>query len=232
MDDGDAVELNGVDAGFPRRTVLHDVTAGIPRGRVCAVVGANGAGKSTLLDVLAGVRPPTAGSVRWASRQRPAYVVQRSEVADSLPVTVRAAVEMGRWAQRGPWRRLTAADHAIVDRRLAQLGLDGLAGQRLDALSGGQRQRALVAQGLAQEADLLLLDEPAAGLDLEARRRIDDALHAACAQGVTVVRVTHDLPVAGRAEHCLLLHAGRVVAQGVPADVLTDEGVRTAWGLP
>jgi zinc/manganese transport system ATP-binding protein len=86
--------------------------------------------------------------------------------------------------------------------------------------------------GLAQEADLLLLDEPAAGLDLEARRRIDDALGAACTRGVTVIRVTHDLSVARRADHCLLLHAGPITGQGTPGEVLTDDAVRTAWGLP
>jgi zinc/manganese transport system ATP-binding protein len=230
--DEDAVKLREVDAGFRRRTVLHGVTARIPAGRMCAVVGPNGAGKSTLLDVIAGVRTPTAGSVHRASRLRPAYVVQRSGVADTLPITVRTAVEMGRWAQRGPWRRLTAADRTVVEDYLSQLGLHELAERRLDALSGGQRQRALVAQGLAQEADLLLLDEPAAGLDLEARRRIDEALGAACSRGATVVRVTHDLPVAQRADHCLLLRAGRITGQGTPGEVLTDDAVRTAWGPP
>jgi zinc/manganese transport system ATP-binding protein len=231
VSDGAAVELYGVDAGFRQRTVLHGVTARIPAGCMCAVVGPNGAGKSTLLDVIAGVRAPTAGSVLRASRLRPAYVVQRSGVADTLPITVRAAVEMGRWAQRGPWRRLRSADRTVVARCLSQLGLDDLADRRLDALSGGQRQRALVAQGLAQEADLLLLDEPTAGLDLQVRRRIDEALAAACARGVTVVRVTHELPVAQRADHCLLLRGGRVTRQGAPGEVLTAAAVRAAWGL-
>ncbi|WP_404799946.1 zinc ABC transporter ATP-binding protein AztA [Actinoalloteichus fjordicus] len=226
------VTMRDVSASYGSRRVLVDVTARVPRSQVTAVVGANGAGKSSLLNVIAGTLPPTSGTLRRTGSRRPAYVVQRSDVSDALPITVRGTVEMGRWAHRGPWRRLTARDHAVVADCLARLDIRDLAERQLGALSGGQRQRALVAQGLAQEAELLLLDEPGAGLDLAAQTRIEDALAQACRDGVTVLRVTHDLDVARRADHCLLLRDGRLVAEGLPEAVLTPERVRAAWGVP
>ncbi|MDT0323316.1 zinc ABC transporter ATP-binding protein AztA [Streptomyces millisiae] len=230
----DAVALRGVTAGYPRRPpALRDITARLPRAGRTAVVGPNGAGKSTLLGVVAGVLRPTAGSVtrHEDAGRRPALVVQRSAAADALPLTVRDAVAMGRWAHRGPWRPLTRQDRAVVRDCLDRLGLLDLAGRQLGELSGGQRQRALVAQGLAQDARLLLLDEPAAGVDLAATRRISAVLADAAERGVTVVQATHDLDEALRADHCLLLADGRLLAEGPPAAVLTPEALARAVGL-
>jgi zinc/manganese transport system ATP-binding protein len=214
----DALVIRDLVAGHGR-PALHGIHARIPRARVTAVVGPNGAGKSTLLDVLAGVLAPAAGGVDRIVGRSPAYVVQRSAAPDTLPITVRATVEMGRWASRGPWQRLTAQDRAVVDDCLHRLGVQDLADRPLGALSGGQRQRVLVAQGLAQESDLLLLDEPAAGLDAEARACIDEVLAGATADGVTVVAVTHDPDAAERADHRLALHDGRVVGDGPLASI-------------
>ncbi|WP_433226116.1 zinc ABC transporter ATP-binding protein AztA [Microtetraspora malaysiensis] len=224
MDDEEesAVAVRGLTARFGRRTVLHELTARFPRSRVTALVGPNGSGKSTLLGVLAGVLRPAYGSVERTSARRPGFVPQRGAVPDSLPITVRETVAMGRWAHCGPWRRLSERDRAVVDDCMARLGVLDLAARRLDALSGGQRQRVLVARGLAQEPDLLLLDEPATGLDLDARRRIAAALEEAVAAGATVVQATHDLDAATRADHCLLLDEGRLAAEGPPALVLAS----------
>jgi zinc/manganese transport system ATP-binding protein len=215
----DALVIRDLVAGHGR-PALHGIRARIPRARVTTVVGPNGAGKSTLLDVLAGVLAPSAGGVERLVGRSPAYVVQRSAAPDTLPITVRATVAMGRWASRGPWRRLTPGDRAVVEDCLRRLDVHELAGRRLGTLSGGQRQRVLVAQGLAQESDLLLLDEPAAGLDAQARLRIGEVLTRAAADGVTVVAVTHDPAAAARADHCLLLREGRLVAEGPPQDVI------------
>jgi zinc/manganese transport system ATP-binding protein len=206
----DALLVRDLVAGHGAAPALHGITAAVPRGRTTAIVGPNGAGKSTLLDVLADVLAPRSGSVLRTSRRRPAYVVQRSAAPDTLPITVRATVTMGRWALRGPWRRLTAHDRAAVEDCMHRLGVHDLAERPLGTLSGGQRQRTLVAQGLAQESDVLLLDEPAAGLDADARERIDEELARAASAGNTVVRVTHDPVVADRADHCVRLHAGRI----------------------
>lgn len=217
--DQPAVRLRGLSAGYARHTVLHDVTADFPRAKVTAVVGPNGSGKSTLLGVLAGVISPAAGAVE-ISTWRPAFVVQHSAVPAGLPITVRETVAMGRWAHRGPWRRLSKEDKVLVDTAMERTGITDLAPRRLSSLSGGQRQRALLAQAFAQESDLLLLDEPDAGLDAQSRLDISTAISHAQANGVTVIHVTHDLDEASRADHCLLLQDGRLTAQGDPHAVL------------
>ncbi|MFI6578158.1 zinc ABC transporter ATP-binding protein AztA [Nocardiopsis sp. NPDC050513] len=230
------VRLEGVYAGYGRRDVLCAVDADIPHGMVTALVGSNGSGKSTLLGVLAGTVRPRRGSVVLAGQGRPAFVVQRSAVSDALPVTVREAVSMGRWAHRGLWRPLTRHDREVVTACLERMEVADLAGRRLGELSGGQRQRVLVAQGLAQEADLLLLDEPSAGLDHRSQQRIRATLEDLGGEGVTVVHATHDPGETSAADHCLVLTAGRIVASGPPEDVapLWDGagagGPSSAWG--
>ncbi|MEV0389021.1 zinc ABC transporter ATP-binding protein AztA [Nonomuraea sp. NPDC050643] len=225
----DGVVISGVTAGYGRRTVLSELSARLPRAAVTAVVGPNGSGKSTLLGVLAGTVRPSRGTVGHAAPGRPGFVAQRDAVAESLPITVRETVAMGRWAARGPWRRLTADDWSVVDACMASLDVAGLAARRLGTLSGGQRQRVLVAQGLAQEPGLLLLDEPTTGLDLSARRHIEAALDRERDRGVTVVHATHDLDLAMRAEHCLILEGGRLTAAGPPASVLTQPTLGQAF---
>ncbi|GAA1102939.1 zinc ABC transporter ATP-binding protein AztA [Nocardiopsis metallicus] len=205
--------LDDLYAGYGRTDVLKGVSAEVPEGAVTALVGPNGAGKSTLLGVLAGTVPLRRGKVtpdRGARAARPAFVVQRSAVPDTLPLTVRAAVAMGRWAHRGLWRPLTRHDRAVVARCMERAGVADLADRGLGGLSGGQRQRALIAQGLAQEADLLLLDEPSAGLDQEARERISRTVADIAAEGVTVVHATHFAEEARGADHLLTLDQGRV----------------------
>lgn len=226
------VTLSGISAGYPGRPVLTQLDAHIPAFGSTALVGPNGSGKSTLLGAIAGVIPVTAGTLRHRTGGRPAFVMQRSAVADTLPLTVRETVAMGRWGRRGLWKRLTPRDRAVVDACLERLGIADLATRQLGELSGGQRQRALVAQGLAQEADLLLLDEPTTGLDTPAQRRITEVLDEATRDGVTVVQATHDLAAARRADHCLLLHEGRLLSEGPPGTVLTDEALERVWQLP
>ncbi|PCG82595.1 ABC transporter ATP-binding protein [Streptomyces sp. WZ.A104] len=216
-------------AGYPGRPVLHQVSGEIAELATTVLVGPNGSGKSTLLGVLAGVIKPTSGDLLRTGDRPPAFVPQRGAVGDTLPLTVRQTVEMGRWGERGPWRRLTARDHATVDAVLDRLGIGDLASRQLGELSGGQRQRALIAQGLAQESDLLLLDEPTTGLDPEARERIGALLTTLVADGVTIVQATHDLEVARAADACLLLQDGRLAGQGRPDQVLTTSSLTRVW---
>ncbi|PNG21788.1 zinc ABC transporter ATP-binding protein AztA [Streptomyces cahuitamycinicus] len=223
------LRFSGLCAGYPGRPVLHRVSAEITALTTTVLVGPNGSGKSTLLGVLAGVIKPTSGDLLRTGDRPPAFVPQCGAVGDTLPLTVRQTVEMGRWGERGPWRRLTARDHATVDAALDRLGIGDLASRQLGELSGGQRQRALIAQGLAQESDLLLLDEPTTGLDPEARYRIGALLTALVADGVTVVQATHDLEVARAADACLLLQDGRLAGQGHPDQVLTTSALTRVW---
>lgn len=197
-----SVELGGID-------VLDGITLRVHSGEKIALAGRNGSGKSTLLGVIAGTQEHRRGSVQRAGRM--AFVVQRSAVPNTLPVTVRDTVTMGRWAVRGAWRRLTKEDHVIVSSRIQQLGLDGLENRQLGELSGGQRQRALVAQGLAQNADILLLDEPTAGLDDHARELIDLAIDKEIDRGAAVVHATHDDAVIRAAHRLVFLEDGAVV---------------------
>ena len=226
-----AASARDLTLGYGTRRVLDRASFDLPAGAVTALIGPNGAGKSTLLHALAGQLAPAGGSLHVpaaARRGGVAYVLQATEVNAQLPITVREAVTMGRYATAGPFR-LRSGDRAAVDRALEALGITDLAGRQLRELSGGQRQRAFVAQGLAQEADLLLLDEPITGLDVVSRQAILDAIGAECARGHTVVVSTHDLGDAAAADHLLLL-AGRLVAGGPPADVLTDVHLADAYG--
>ncbi|MFD3922620.1 zinc ABC transporter ATP-binding protein AztA [Streptomyces sp. NPDC058595] len=226
------IGLDEMSAGYANRVVLRQLTARIPAFTTTAVVGPNGSGKSTLLGVLAGVIPVTAGTVERRTGGHAAFVVQRSRAADVLPLTVRDTVAMGRWGRLGLRRRSSRRDREAVERSMERLGITSLAHRQLGELSGGQRQRALVAQGLAQEADLLLLDEPATGLDAAAERLIADVLADVTAEGVTVVQATHDLTAARAAGHVLLLQDGRLRGQGAPAGTLTDRAVEEVWRLP
>ena len=204
-------------------------------GSVTSVVGPNGSGKSTLLHAVAGLLDGDTGSVEVlgtdpvTARSRVAYVLQAVAVTEHLPITVREVVTMGRYAVRGPFGRLRAADRDAVDRAIERLELADLAQRHLGELSGGQRQRALVAQALAQEAEVLLLDEPVTGLDLASVERIRRVVDEERAAGRTVVVATHDLADARTADHLVLL-AGRVVASGPPSTALTRRSLAEAYG--
>ncbi|MEU6452484.1 zinc ABC transporter ATP-binding protein AztA [Streptomyces sp. NPDC046979] len=226
---GDRVGFRDLNAGYPGRPVLRQLTADVPALAMTALVGPNGSGKSTLLGVLAGVITATSGQLHYAESSPPAFVPQRGAVGDTLPLTARQTVEMGRWSERGLWRRPARRDRAVVDSAMERLGVADLGARQLGELSGGQRQRVLIAQGLAQQSDLLLLDEPTTGLDPEARERITTLLRELVADGTTVVQATHDLEAARSADACLLLSDGRLVADGPPAEVLTPQALSRIW---
>jgi ABC-type Mn2+/Zn2+ transport system ATPase subunit len=212
--------------------VLDRATFEIPSGAVTALIGPNGAGKSTLLNAMAGLLHPRAGRLQIPAGGRRggvALVLQATHVNKHLPLTVRETVTMGRYATLGPLRRPRSADREAIDAALEALAISDLAHRPLHDLSGGQRQRAFVAQGLAQGADVLLLDEPITGLDIVSRQHILDAIASQRAAGRAVLVSTHDLGDAAAADHLLLL-AGRVVASGSPAAVLTPDHLAEAYG--
>ncbi|WP_405407737.1 zinc ABC transporter ATP-binding protein AztA [Streptomyces sp. NBC_01124] len=223
------IRITDLDAGYPGRPVIRQLTTDIPALAMTTLVGPNGSGKSTLLGVLAGVITPTSGRLRYAQGRPPAFVPQRGAVGDALPLTARQTVEMGRWGERGLWRRPSRHDREVVDSAMARLGVADLAARQLGELSGGQRQRVLIAQGLAQQSDLLLLDEPTTGLDPGSRERITVLLTDLVADGTTVVQATHDLEAARAADACLLLGDGRLVGQGPPEQVLTPTALSRIW---
>lgn len=185
-----AVDL---DVDLDGHAVLRGASLTASAGEVTAIVGPNGAGKSTLIETIAGLHRPRGGHVELAHPDEVALVPQRSAISPRLPITVGELVAMGRWRHTGAWRRLSGADRAIVAESLEIVGLRELRRRPVSTLSGGQRQRALLGQGLAQRARLLLLDEPMTALDESSKSRLDDAILAAAAGGAAVVVVTHDL---------------------------------------
>ncbi len=205
----------------------------IPSGQLTAVIGPNGSGKSTLLNAIAGLVESTAGSIdvpaRRAGAHRIAYVMQTTKINDTLPVTVAEVVTMGRYAGLGAYRWLKAEDRAAVASAMERTGVIDLGSKHLTELSGGQRQRVLVAQGMAQDHDILLLDEPLTGIDITTAKAIDEAIHAEIDRGCTVVLTTHDLPEAQVADYVILL-SGRIVASGPPDEVLTPANLSEAYG--
>ena len=227
-----AVRAEDLVLAYGSNVALGASSFEIPRGGITVLIGPNGSGKSTLLGAMAGLIDPVGGSIDVpgleGSEQRISYVLQSTKVNDTLPVTVREVVTMGRYAGARA-RRLDAGDQAAVDNAMRRMGITHLAGRHLRELSGGQRQRVLVAQGLAQEHEILLLDEPLTGLDLTSAQAIDNVIHDETRTGCTIVMTTHDLAEAQVADHVVLL-SGRVVASGAAEEVLTLENLTAAYG--
>jgi iron complex transport system ATP-binding protein len=239
--------LEGVSFSYPqpdgrRREVLRSIDLTLPRGDLVALVGNNGSGKTTLLRLLSGVLKPDAGQVRFDGRPLPDWrridLAQRVAVLPQqldLPVGFRVAelVEMGRAPHA---RRLFAsseADERAVERALADADALDLADRFADELSGGERQRVLVAMALAQEPDLLLMDEPTLHLDLAHQVALLSAIRRLRLQrGLTVLAVLHDLNLAAAfAPRIVVLDRGVVAADGAPEEVLTRPLVHEVFGV-
>jgi len=231
-----AAQGRGVVLAYDGRAAVDASDFSIPTGRLTAVIGPNGSGKSTLLNALAGLLAPRQGTIEvlgrlpGRSRRRVAYVLQSTTVNEVMPITVRETVAMGRYALLGLWGFPTLPHWRATQRAMERLEVADLAGRHLLELSAGQRQRVFVAQGLVQEADLLLLDEPFTGLDLVSTERIRSAVAEERQRGVTIVMTTHDVAEANRADHVLLM-AGRVHAEGPPLSALHPDRLSEAYGI-
>jgi iron complex transport system ATP-binding protein len=224
------VSARGVAVSYGSTVALGPSDFDVPGGGVVSLIGPNGSGKSTVLNLMAGLVSPRAGSISVdVDAARISYVMQATKVNEALPVTVREVVTMGRYASLGPYGQMRAEDRVAVDTVLDRMDITGIAGRHIHDLSGGQRQRVLVAQGLAQEHDLLLLDEPMTAVDLTTAQAIDDVIHTETMEGCTVVITTHDLSEARSSDFVVLL-AGVVVASGPPEAVLTEENLLAAYG--
>ena len=223
-----ALTVTGLTAGYRDVLALDDVSFSVPEGALTALIGPNGAGKSTLLQALLGVLRPWRGAVQVAGQSAGrgvgcfGYMPQGSLVDWDFPVTVQDVVAMGRYAQRGPGRRLGAADRAAVERALGQVGMADLRERPIGALSGGQRQRVFLARALAQEAPILLLDEPVSGVDTLSQQAIIAILQRLAAGGTTILVATHDLAAAAEHFDYVLCLNRRLVAAGPPDAVLTE----------
>jgi ABC-type Mn2+/Zn2+ transport system ATPase subunit len=230
------ITAEGLTIGYRSRAVVADLDLHLERGQMLALVGTNGSGKSTLLKTIVGLLPLIEGSITVLGQppgrqpRRLAYASQFHQSGFVLPLRVRDVVRMARFANHGLLGRTGATDRDLVEEALDRMGISELAGRPLSDLSGGQRQRVYVAQALARRADLLVLDEPGAGIDVAGRDLYEAALDDERARGAAVVVATHDIGEAERADRVVLL-AGRVVAQGSAGEVLTAENLLDAFGV-
>lgn len=234
-----SIDVRGVSVDYGDVRALDDVTLRVAPGRVTGLIGMNGSGKSTLFKTVTGLIRPGQGSVLVdgappaAARRRGVlgYVPQSEDVDWAFPVSVRDVVMMGRYSHQGFTRRASDADRDAVDEAIARVELEDFADRQIGRLSGGQRKRAFVARGIAQDARILLLDEPFAGVDKKSEATIVRLLRGLAAEGRTVLVSTHDLHALPKLadDAVLLLH--RVVFQGSVDEALRPENLARAFGL-
>lgn len=208
---------------------LQQVSFATACGSCLALIGPNGAGKSTLLKTIAGLLKPDQGRILWRGTtvatwsREIAYLPQREHVDWNFPVTVRGVVEMGRFPQVGWWRPFSAADHDAVTRAIAMMELEPLAKRQINCLSGGQQQRVFLARALAQEAHVLLLDEPFTGLDRTSKRLLASTLRQLASEGRLVIASHHDLETVREIYDEVLLLNRTQLAFGPVAEVFHDD---------
>ncbi len=221
------LEVRGVSVALGGRTVLEDVTFAAPAGTLVGVLGPNGAGKTTLLRALLGLVPHT-GTVRLPGAV--AYVPQSGSVNPAFPVDPLGVVAMARYPRRRWGWRLTREDRDLALAALEEVGLTDVARRPFDELSGGQRQRVLVARALAQGGDVLLFDEPLAGIDPPSQETILEVVAARCRRGAVAVMTTHDLAQASRVCDRLVLLDRVLIAAGRRDEVMRADVLRRAYG--
>ena len=230
------LEVQNISIGYGDKVVLHDLSFQIPHGARVAVVGPNGAGKSTLFKALVGLLPLRHGNILihgeslGSHKDCVAYVPQREEVDWRFPVTVQDVVMMGRFAQIGWLKRVSARDRDMVQKSLAQMGIAELASSSIGQLSGGQQQRAFLARALAQEPHILLMDEPFTGVDITTQETTLQLIDHLQEKEVTAMVSTHDLNLAGSRFDLVLLLNHRLIAFGTPQEVFARENLAQAFG--
>ncbi len=222
-----AVEITDLTVEFDQVTALDNVSHTFEPGTATAVMGVNGSGKTTMLECLAGLQKPTSGTIRGMAENL-AYVCQHL-AAGWMPITAGEVLAMGRYRERGLVGRLRGSDRAAMHKAGEQLDVNQFARRSFGDLSGGQQQRVRIAQVLACEPDVIMLDEPVTGLDIPSQERILGVIEDYASRGAVVIITTHHLD---EARHCdsVVLLANRLVAAGAPDEMLTEERLRETFG--
>jgi ABC-type Mn2+/Zn2+ transport system ATPase subunit len=223
------LSVHNLSVSYNGSRALDSVSLEVDAGQRVSVVGPNGAGKSTLFRALVGLVPHQSGRVETHGTEL-GYVTQRSAVDWSFPVTVHDVVMMGRVGKMGWLRWQRPVDREVVQRCLQDVGMAAYADRQIGELSGGQQQRVFIARALAQEAGILLMDEPFSGVDASAQETILEILSQLHEQGVTMLVSTHDLNLAVEWSDRLALLNGRLIAYGPPREVVTPQRLAEAYG--
>ena len=224
-----AIDIEDLTVSYGPVPALLDVSVEIPAGKLVGVIGPNGSGKSTFIKSILGFVKPDVGEVKIFSedvnsiRGRIAYVPQRGAVDWDFPVTAREVAAMGRYGHRKWWQNLTREDFRLADEALDKVRMREFGKRQIGQLSGGQQQRVFLARALAQDADILLLDEPFAGVDAATERAILDVLQETRERGKTLVVVHHDLATAAEYFDLLVLLKQRLFGFGPPNRILDPE---------
>jgi iron complex transport system ATP-binding protein len=234
------IETENLNAGYGTRPVIQGISFGIPRGEVAGIIGPNGAGKTTLFRLIGGTMRPWSGEVRYQgqdvsemnSRERARRIaVLPQGLPMTFPFTVGDFVMMGRLPHKGRLQPMSEADRKIAEATMKMTEVDSLAGRSITELSGGELQRVFLAQALAQEPELLLLDEPTSHLDIAHQVEIMDLIRRLNREkGLTILMVQHDLNLAGMyCDRLLLIGEGRIRANGAPGEVLTYQNIEAVY---
>ncbi len=223
------IVVKNLTVNYRNLTALKNISFNSSCGNRIALIGPNGGGKSTLLKSIAGLVKKTTGTIQWRGEavskwsREFAYLPQREEVDWNFPITVRGLVEMGRYPQLGMWGKFSHKDIAAVDQALESLDLSDLQNRQIKQLSGGQQQRAFIARAIAQEAHVLLLDEPFTGLDRTAAKTLGDLLHKLASEGRLIISSHHDLRTATELFNQVLLINCDMVAFGESKKLITND---------
>ncbi|MBS0620953.1 MAG: metal ABC transporter ATP-binding protein [Verrucomicrobia bacterium] len=228
--------VDQLSVGYDKTPVLWDVHFEIPKGKLVGIVGPNGAGKSTLLKALLGMISPLSGKVEFFGfplkrvRDKVAYIPQRNSVDWDFPISAFEVVLMGRYGKLGYLKRPNAADREAVMRALETVGMLAFADRQISELSGGQQQRLFIARALLQDADLYLMDEPFAGVDMATEKAIIALMDKWKAQGKTLLVVHHDLSTVGTYFDWVILLNTCLIACGPVADVFHSDSILRTYG--
>ncbi len=225
-----------LDIGYNHDTVVADINVQLKCGQSLALVGTNGSGKSTLLKTVVGLLQPLSGEIIALGKkpgsmpQGIAYLSQFHVSGFVLPLRAIDVVRMGRFSRLGLWGRATKEDEGLVMAAMQTMGIDHLANTPLWYLSGGQQQRTYIAQVLAHRADMIVLDEPTAGLDAAGQEIFSKAMKSELSRGATLITATHDIKEAALCDFVMLL-ARQVVAIGTPQEILTPDLLLKTFGI-
>ncbi|MEZ0388233.1 MAG: metal ABC transporter ATP-binding protein [Verrucomicrobium sp.] len=230
------LEVTHLGVSYREVMALEGINFATECGRSLALVGPNGAGKSTLLKALAGLLKADSGKILWRgkpltrSSHELAYLPQRGDVDWNFPITVRGLVEMGRYPNLGWWKKYSAHDEEIVERALTAMNLQDLQKRQISALSGGQQQRAFIARALAQEAHVLLLDEPFTGLDRPAQETLIRLFKELTTEGRLLIASHHDLKSVPDIFDDVLVIKKKQFAFGAVKEVFSEELIGETYG--